>query len=64
MGAIAQPAERGPVVTIDWVASDRCPDAGYVDAKIARLLAGAAPDTPRLRARAVVVGDENGPWRV
>jgi hypothetical protein len=62
--AIAQPPERGPVVTVDWVASDRCPDAAYVEAKIARLLAGAVPDTPRLRARAVVVRDKNGPWHV
>jgi hypothetical protein len=64
MAAIAQSAQHGSVVTVDWVASDRCPDAAYVDAKIARLLAGAAADTPRLRARAVVVRDKNGPWRV
>jgi hypothetical protein len=64
MAASAQPPERSPVVPVDWVASDRCPDAAYIEAKVARLLAGPAPDTPRLRARAVVVRDKNGPWRV
>jgi hypothetical protein len=66
MAAMAQLAGRGPVVAIEWIApdSDRCPDAAYVEAKTARLLDGATADAPRLRARAVVLRDESGPWRV
>jgi hypothetical protein len=66
MAAMAQPARRGPVVAIEWIASgsDQCPDAAYVEAKTSRLLDGATADAPRLRARAVVVRDESGPWRV
>lgn len=64
MVAIAQSAERGPVVTVDWIASGPCPDKAYVEAKIERLLVGATADAPRLRARAVVVRDKDGPWRV
>jgi hypothetical protein len=66
MAAMAQPAGRGPVVAIEWIASDsdQCPDAAYVKARTAWLVDGATADAPRLRARAVVARDESGPWRV
>ena len=66
MSAMAQSAGQGPVVAIEWIASDsnQCPDAAYVAARTARLLDGATADAPRLRARALVAHDESGPWRV
>jgi hypothetical protein len=63
--ARAQPTDDGSRVTVEWIAPSPCPDGAVLDAKIARLLAGsAAVGARRLRARAVVTRDPNGPWRV
>ena len=62
--ARAETANGARAVTLRWGAPAGCPDGSYVEAEIARLLAGSDAPARTLDAQADVTRGSNGRWHV
>jgi hypothetical protein len=61
----ARAADAAALVALEWVAPDGCPDGAYVESQVRRFVADAnVAGGPYLRARAEVLQEESGLWRV
>lgn len=51
-------------VELEWIATPECPSGSYVVGEVGRVLGSASGPQKTVRARADVVREEGGPWRI
>lgn len=63
--APARASDAGPLVDLEWVAPDGCPDAATIARDVDRLRADLTPAAhPYLRAHAEIQKEKSGQWRM